>query len=404
MTMKNCYISKESFEKICSQGKQEDMERLIEFQLIEFEKTKKQKGIIKILNEYVEAYNPNIEEEKIEDKLGKKIISFFGDKQDLAKKFIKIQPIYFDDRKLWWIWNQKEYRWVLTDETNILVGIAQNSYANTINGKEKGEILESLRQTSRLSKPKDIKDSWIQFRDKVFDIDNDDEFIATSEYFFTNPIPWEIKETTENLGELSKINQLFETWVGKENVQRLYEVFAFVMVPKYFIHSFFFLYAPPGYGKTTFEKLLIKFIGSYNYTSTSIDRINNNIRFETKNWYKKLLIVMDEVNNIYQLKNSSVINGATGESPVPAEFKGSNKDFKFTNYAKFVYPTNKLLKVDAEDGFGRRVRKIDFVKRFEKEKNVIKEIPDIEFEELAKKSIGIVKKRSEEHTSELQSH
>ena len=99
--MKSCYISKESFEKICSQGKREDMERLIEFQLIEFEKIKKQKGIIKILNEYVEAYNPNIEEEKIEDKLGKKIISFFGDKQDLAKKFIKIQPIYFDDRKLW---------------------------------------------------------------------------------------------------------------------------------------------------------------------------------------------------------------------------------------------------------------------------------------------------------------
>ena len=136
---------------------------------------------------------------------------------------------------------------------------------------------------------------------------------------------------------------------------------------------------------------MVKFVGRDNCVATSINRINQNVRFETKNWFKKLLITMSEVNSVDQLKNSSIINQATGEDPIPAEYKGSNKDFSFVNYGKFIYPTNKLLKVDEGDGFGRRVRKIDFINRFEKERDVIEEIPNSEFENLARKSLRIAK-------------
>ena len=304
-----------------------------------------------------------------------------------AIEYGKVQPYFYDEGKLFWLWNKENFCWEQKDDISILNMIEDTTQKDIITAKNRQEILNALKGQGRRNIPKEMKPSWVQFKDIIIDIETGEEFKPVPEFFITNPIPWKLGESEET----PTIDRLFEKWVKKEDIPRLLEIPAFVMVPKYFIHSFFFLYAPPGYGKTAFENFLIKFIGKDNYTSTSIDRINTNIRFETKNWYRKLLITMDEVNDIYQLKNSSVINGATGESPVPAEFKGSNKDFKFINYGKFVYPTNQLLKVDSEDGFGRRVRKIDFITRFEKEKDVITEIPDWEFENLAKKCLRIAK-------------
>ncbi len=305
-----------------------------------------------------------------------------------AEEFIKHQPVYYEvENGQFWLWDFEKFCWMRKEKTIILNAIRKILYLDTINSKIREEILEALREVGAENKPKPTNPTWVQFKDKIYDIKTGEEFKATPEYFVANPINWKVGESEKT----PIIDKLFNTWVKKEDVQRLYEIIAFVTVPEYFIHSFFFLYAPPGYGKGTFMNLLFKFIGEHNYTSTSINRINNNVRFETKNWFKKLLVTLDEVSNAYELTNSAIINGATGDSPVPAEFKGSNDDFKFKNYAKFIYPTNKLLKVDENDGFGRRVRIIKFVNRFEKEKDVIEEIPDEEYENLSKKCLRIAK-------------
>jgi len=49
------------------------------------------------------------------------------------------------------------------------------------------------------------------------------------------------------------------------------------------------------------------------------------------------------------------------------------------------------LKVDSDDGFGRRVRIIKFQTRFEKEKDILNSIPEEEFSNLSKKCLRIVK-------------
>jgi len=108
-------------------------------------------------------------------------------------------------------------------------------------------------------------------------------------------------------------------------------------------------------------------LGDKNVASTSINRINSNPRFETYNWNKKLLITMSEVSNVNDLKNSGLINQATGEDLLRAEIKGGGS-FDFTNYGKFIYPTNKLLKVDVSDGFGRRARTIKFKQDLKRKK------------------------------------
>ena len=87
----------------------------------------------------------------------------------------------------------------------------------------------------RKYKPKEARPEWIQFKDKIFDINNKTIFKATPEYFFTNPIPHEIG-SNKNTPFLDK---LFESWVGKNYVNTLYEIIAYCCYRDYPIHSMF---------------------------------------------------------------------------------------------------------------------------------------------------------------------
>jgi len=303
-----------------------------------------------------------------------------------AKKFLSKVPVFYEGKNQFWVWNSERFCWEEKDETDILNLLRKYTIIDTVSSKDKTEILEALKQAGRENKPEEIKQTWVQFKDKIIDIETNETFKAMPKYFVANPINWELGESEET----PTIDKLFSSWVDKKDLNVLYEIFAFCLVPKYFIHSFIFLYGPPGTGKSTFVNLLCNFVGKKNTASTSIERINSNSRFEPYSWHKKLVITMSEVSNVNDLKNSGLVNQATAEDPIRAEIKGG-RSFDFVNYGKFIYPTNKLLRVDSEDGFGRRVRTIQFKHRFEKEKDVLDEIPEYEFKNLAKKSLRIAK-------------
>lgn len=309
----------------------------------------------------------------------------YTDPRYRAKEFLKIQPMYYDVHGLWWKWNQEHYYWqYVEDEVEILNLVYDQFQLDTIQANIKRETLEGLRQESRRLKPEDIKDSWIQYGKTIYDIATGEQFESTPKYFNTNPIFVQLGDSEST----PTVDKLFNSWVKAEDVDKLYQHLAYATIPKMIIHAFISYYGPPGGGKSTMLNLIENFVGKHNTVSTSIERINSNPRFETLKWHRKLLIKISEVSNIYDLKSSAVINNATGEDSIPAEKKGGST-FDFTNYGKFFNPTNKLLKVDPTDGFGRRVRVINFTNRFEVEKDVLTGIPEIEFQNLAKKCLRI---------------
>ena len=125
----------------------------------------------------------------------------------IADEFLKKQPIYYDKNKLWWIWNFKEFKWEIIDETDILNcidDVTKNPSTNTV---IKNELLESIRRRSRKNKPKEIKPTWIQFKDTIIDIKNGEQFEASSEYFVTNPIPYNLHN--EDFEETPTIDKIF---------------------------------------------------------------------------------------------------------------------------------------------------------------------------------------------------
>ena len=382
--MKSCYISKESFEKICSQGKQEDMERLIEFQLIEFEKTKKQKGIIKILNEYVEAYNPNIEEEKI-DYEGENPYVIFG-VEGQVKQFIKKQPFFFDKSGMYWLWNKQKTKWEMVDKTDILNSIKKQIGVDVINPKKRAEIIYALQGEGRFHIPKEIPKDYVQFKNKIINVKTGEEFEATPKYFSTNSIPWEIGESEET----KILDKYFIEWVGEEFKQTLYEIIAYSMCSDQFMQRIMALVGGGSNGKGTFIKIIKKFLGKENVATSELSLLASN-QFETSTIYKKLLCEMGEV-SYDDLKFTNQIKKLSGEDDIRYCFKGKTP-FTERSPTTCIINTNSLPSSrDKTVGFYRRWLIIDFPHQFEIKHGILESISDEVFKNLAKKSINLLKK------------
>ena len=246
----------------------------------------------------------------------KKIINFYG-KRDLAKQLLEIQPLHYDEIKNWWSWDIAKYHWKLTDETNILNIVNSLSDANTIKSNEKTELLEVLKQEARLKKPQKIEPTWIQFDNQIIDINTGEKFQASPDYFVTNPIPY--KTNNENYEATPCLDKIFEEWVGKDRVKTLYEVIAYCLLPSYPIHRLFCLVGSGMNGKSCFLKLLKKFIGEQNVTSTELDTLLIS-RFEITRLHKKLVCMMGET-NFNELDKTSIIKKLTGGDYIGFEYK-----------------------------------------------------------------------------------
>ena len=316
-----------------------------------------------------------------------KTIRTFFNKTDLTKQLLQIQPLYYDENKLWWMWNKLEFKWKIIDETDILVLVNELSFANTINSKEKNEIIESLKQGSRTKKPKDIKKTWIQFKDTIVDYKTGEEFKATPEYFVTNPIPFGLHE--DRFIETPIMDKIFEEWVGENYVQTLYEIIAYCLIPDYPIHRLFCFIGEGMNGKSCFLRLLKIFVGKDNMTSTELDSLLNS-RFEITKLHKKLVCVMGET-NFAEMSKTSVIKKLTGQDTIGYEYKNKNP-FDDVNYAKILIATNNLpTTTDKTIGFYRRWLIIDFPNRFSEQRDILKDIPEEEYEILTLKSLKILK-------------
>jgi len=309
----------------------------------------------------------------------KKVISDYYGKRDLATQLLEIQQIYYDENKLWWYWNKKEFKWEIADETDILNFVRDLSFANTIKSKEKAEILEALKQETRSKKPKEAKKTWVQFKDKIVDIITGEEIDASPKYFITNPIPYSLHKERYHLTPM--MDKIFEEWVGKDYVKTLYEIIAYSLLPDYPMNRLFCLIGSGMNGKSCFLNLLTKFVGKDNVCSTELDTLLTS-RFEVTRLHKKLVCLMGET-DFSEMEKTSILKKLTGGDTIGFEYKNKNP-FQDYNYAKILIATNNLpTTTDKTIGFYRRWLIIDFPNQFDEKKNILEDIPEAEFSNLA---------------------
>ena len=309
------------------------------------------------------------------------------DKKELARHILELQPCYYDKARNWWLWNWQQTKWERVDETDILNAIENQATINTINSKERTEMLEALKQESRKNAPAKIKPTWIQFKDTIIDIETGENFRAMPCWFVTNPIPYNMD--SEGFEETPTIDKIFEEWVGEEHVKTLYEIIAYCIMPDYPIHRIFCLIGGGMNGKSCFLNLLRRFIGTNNVCSTELDTLLQS-RFEITRLHKKLVCQMGET-NFNEINKTSILKKLSGGDLIGFEYK--NKDhFEDKNYAKIIIATNNLpTTTDKTVGFYRRWLIIDFPNQFSEQKNILDDIPDEEYKSLALKSSIILK-------------
>lgn len=320
-------------------------------------------------------------------KESKKIILQYYGKRDLAEQLLFLQPLYYDESKIWWSWDYEKLKWKIIDDTDILNYVRDLSNANTVKSKEKMEILEAIKQESRKRIPLPIKKTWIQFKDIFFDVFTGEEIKVTPEYFATNPIQYKLHN--ERFVNTPTMDKIFSEWVGEKNISLLYEIIAYCLIPDYPIHRLFCLIGSGMNGKSCFLKLLKKFIGETNVTATELDTLLSS-RFEITRLHKKLVCIMGET-NFSEISKTSIIKKLTGQDLIGFEYKNKTP-FDGENYAKIIIATNNLpTTTDKTIGFYRRWLIIDFPNQFSEKKDILKEIPEEEYEILGVKCVMILK-------------
>jgi len=305
----------------------------------------------------------------------------------IAEEFIKKNPLYYDNAKIWWCWNHNGKKWSMVDDTDILRAIVIGSGLEDAIGRGvKERLFEALKITARGNKPRDLPHYYIQLKDSIYDLKNDKIIKSNPSFFITSPIPWSLSVSDET----PTIDKLFADWVGEGKKDLLYQIVAYCLLPAYPIHRVFFLVGDGMNGKSTFLRFLQKFLGPTNCVASDLELILNN-QFEVARLYKKLVCFVGET-NFAMLKKTSILKRITGEDAIGAQFKYKDS-FDFINYAKIIISTNSLPAVnDRTKGFFRRALIIEFPNYFPETGNdIVDKIPELEFCNLVTKSLTILK-------------
>jgi len=307
---------------------------------------------------------------------------------DLVNEFYTIQPFFYDRARNWWLWDFNNFVYKIIDETDLMNEIDEGAKESNINitiSNTKTAILNAMKMVGRRNIPTKIKPTWIQFKEVIVDLETDERIKAEHCYWNTNSIPWDIG-TSEDTPIMDKV---FEEWVGKDNTITLYEILAYCMLPDYPLNRIFCFIGSGMNGKSKYLELLKTFIGHYNCCASDLDVLTTS-RFEVTRLHKKLVCQIGET-NFSEINKTSKLKMLSGGDPISFEYK--NKDlFEDYNYAKILISTNNLPTTnDKTLGFYRRWMIIDFHNTFSEKKDILKEIPEQEYNNLALKSIRILK-------------
>lgn len=303
---------------------------------------------------------------------------------------------FFDKKSFFWFWNKDEYKYEIVDDVDILNYYHEFTGGDIITPKNRSLVLNILKQEGRKRIPKEISKYSIQFKEKIYDIENDRFINSSPRYFITNPLKYKIGDSTDT----PTIDKFFDEWVGGEYKENLYEIIAYCCCQEQFMQRIIALCGAGSNGKGTFLNLTKKFLGNENCCSSTIKAFSTR-NFESSATYKKLVCFFGEADSS-DLSNTNLIKSLTGEDLIRYEFKNKTT-FSEESITTPILATNSLpITPDKSDGFYRRFLILDFPNQFPIKRDLLKEIPYEEFENLSLKIIETLKKlyKSQEFLNE----
>jgi len=283
----------------------------------------------------------------------------FGD------EICKTNHLIYDKHKRFWRYDNVEGVWTSNAEQFIKTELRKNLFGDEQQKKSYVDEIIAYLKDSKYDESfqPDNNPYLIAFKNKVFDL-RDNQFKEFSpDYFITNKIPIEINDEYK---ECDVIDKFFCDSVGEEYKDILYDLAAYCLFRQYPYQKLFFIYGPAGTGKSQYMDLLEAFLGSDNYCSVEPQAIQKDPYAAAQMWLKSANIVSDIDYNA--LDNINQVKKITGGDTM--KIRQMYRDpFNEKIFAKQIYSTNKLPVVKEKTrAWYRRVYPIEFSNIVSKDK------------------------------------
>lgn len=159
--------------------------------------------------------------------------------------------------------------------------------------------------------------------------------------FYAIPITY-----NENIDK-SKLNHWLEFLkqvAAPEDIPLLQEWIGYCFLPDYRFHKVLWIHGEGRNGKGVFDRTIKGLLGSGNFSTVGLERLDGKQRFVLKELYGKLYNSSSEPisNQIFQ---TEIFQKITGQDAIDAEFKNANKELRFVNAAKVTVIGNKFPKI-----------------------------------------------------------
>lgn len=175
----------------------------------------------------------------------------------------------------------------------------------------------------------------------------------------------------------NKIIEFIRSIVEKEeDVKVIQELFGYLLYKDYQIEKSFMFLGKGRNGKGQLLELMKNFVGGYNSSAVSLQRLCDENSFNISELHTKLVNIGGDIDGGF-LENTGMFKQLSGNDLVSAKRKFKN-DLKFKNYAKMIFSCNSLPNTkDVSRGFWDRWILLKFPYRFEHEEL----IKDLSFDE-----------------------
>ena len=188
----------------------------------------------------------------------------------------------------------------------------------------------------------DASDNIINCRNGLFNIKTKKLTPHSPNYYSITQIPVDYKPDVK----CHKIDKFIEAVFDSNDREVIKEFTGYLLVKKYIFHKALMLTGQTGTGKTTFQRMLIAFLGNDNVSTRTLQDLCEN-KFAKADLFGKLANISDDIPS-NAVKYSGFFKQLTGESRITGERKFKDA-FDFCNNAKVIFSCNELPSITTED-------------------------------------------------------
>lgn len=220
----------------------------------------------------------------------------------------------------------------------IIVEALQAAFGNRCTTHDANELLHLVQRKTLMERAvfQECNPPKICLQNGILNLDTG-EFTdhSETEYFLSKvPVTYDLE------ADCPIIDRFFHEIVPEENVQTLYDFIGYILFPGLPLHKALVLVGGQRAGKTTFERLLEKFLGEENCSDVSLQELTEN-RFARARLIGKMANVFDDL-PYKDVQNTGILKMIVGGKRISAEIKHVQEALELRSGIKMVWTANTL--------------------------------------------------------------